>query len=577
MMINKRLISIVPDSRKYIVSNVFLQWISLIGNIAVMWSISYFLYMMYRSLINEQTILLVLGVSITAIIVRYICTNLSSRMSYLSSRSVKTTLRGMIYKKLLQLGSGYKDKLKTSDITQVAVEGVEQLETYFGSYLPQLFYSMIAPLTLFIVLSFISLKAASVLLVCVPLIPVTIILVQKWTKKLLGKYWGEYTTLGDTFLENLQGLTTLKIYQSDEFKHQQMNFQSERFRKITMKVLTMQLNSITIMDLIAYGGSAIGIIIAISELYNGNITLFGCLLIILLSAEFFLPMRLLGSFFHIAMNGMAASDKIFGLLDLKVEDSGINDIGASQSITIEQLGFSYDGKKKVLDDVSISIPKGGFVSIVGESGCGKSTIASILMKRHHNYSGSIKIGDMELTDIKEDSLMRHITYINHKSYLFKGSVRENLLIANPDASDDELWDALCKVNLSSFLKAGNGLDTELDEKGANLSGGQCQRLALARALLHDCGIYIFDEATSNIDIESENDIMNGIIELARTKTVILISHRLMNVVDSDNIYVLDDSKVVEQGSHNALLEQDGHYAQLWKAQQELENFVKEDI
>lgn len=577
MMINKRLISIVPDSRKYIVSNVFLQWISLIGNIAVMWSISYFLYMMYRSLINEQTILLVLGVSITAIIVRYICTNLSSRMSYLSSRSVKTTLRGMIYKKLLQLGSGYKDKLKTSDITQVAVEGVEQLETYFGSYLPQLFYSMIAPLTLFIVLSFISLKAASVLLVCVPLIPVTIILVQKWTKKLLGKYWGEYTTLGDTFLENLQGLTTLKIYQSDEFKHQQMNFQSERFRKITMKVLTMQLNSITIMELIAYGGSAIGIIIAISELYNGNITLFGCLLIILLSAEFFLPMRLLGSFFHIAMNGMAASDKIFGLLDLKVEDSGINDIGASQSITIEQLGFSYDGKKKVLDDVSVSIPKGGFVSIVGESGCGKSTIASILMKRHHNYSGSIKIGDMELTDIKEDSLMRHITYINHKSYLFKGSVRENLLIANPDASDDELWDALCKVNLSSFLKAGNGLDTELDEKGANLSGGQCQRLALARALLHDCGIYIFDEATSNIDIESENDIMNGIIELARTKTVILISHRLMNVVDSDNIYVLDDSKVVEQGSHNALLEQDGHYAQLWKAQQELENFVKEDI
>lgn len=477
----------------------------------------------------------------------------------------------------MQLGSGYREKLNTSEVTQVTVEGVEQLETYFGSYLPQFFYSMLAPVTLFIVLSFVSLKAALVLLLCVPLIPVTIALVQKWAKKLLGKYWGEYTTLGDTFLENLQGLTTLKIYQSDEFKHKEMNDQSEKFRKITMKVLTMQLISITIMDLIAYGGAAIGMIIAISELYIGSISLFGCLMIILLSAEFFLPMRLLGSFFHIAMNGMAASEKIFRLLDLDVKKEGREEINDDCSIEIDNLCFSYDGTRDILHDVSLEIPSKSFVAIVGESGCGKSTIASILMGRHENYSGSIRVGEAELDDIKQSSLMENITYISHKSFLFKGSVRENLLVAKPQATDEELWSVLDSVNLSGYLKAGNGLDTHLDEKGANLSGGQCQRLALARALLHESNVYIFDEATSNIDIENENDIMNVIYGLTSSKTVILISHRLLNVVDADNIYVLKDSKVAESGSHSALLARHGEYSRLWNAQQKLEAYVKEAI
>ncbi len=572
MMMDKRLIGTVSESKKYIAGNVVLQWVSLVANIIMMVTITRLLGSLFAKNADDDTLIGAAAIVLLAVIIRYACTVFASRMSYLSSKAVKKTLREMIYKKLLRLGNSYKEKVQTSEIVQVAVEGVDQLETYFGAYLPQFFYAMLAPLTLFIVLSFVSFLSAIVLLICVPLIPVTIVAVQRWAKKLLAKYWGQYTALGDTFLENLQGLTTLKIYQADDFKHKEMNEQSEKFRKITMKVLTMQLNSITIMDLIAYGGAALGVILAVTQYRNGNISLESCLLIILLAADFFIPMRQLGSFFHIAMNGMAASDKIFRLLELPEEAEKLEFIDDAVEIVCEKLCFSYDEDREILHDVNMHFPQGSFISIVGESGCGKSTIASILMGRNKGYAGSVRIGGVELSDIAEDSVMKTLTYISHQSYLFKGTVRENLLMGNELATDKELWKVLERVNLAGFLMAEQGLDTTLLEKASNLSGGQCQRLALARALLHDSEIYIFDEATSNIDVESENDIMAEIYRLAKTKTVILISHRLANVTGSDNIYVLEQGHVLESGSHDKLLETNGVYAKLWNAQQSLENY-----
>lgn len=576
MMINKRLIGTVAESKKYIAGNVILQWCSLTANIALMLSISRMLAELFRGSASVQLFTVTGIVVILALAVRFFCSIGAAKMGYFSSKAVKKSLREKIYQKLLRLGSSYNEQVKTSEVVQVAVEGVDQLETYFGAYLPQFFYAMLAPLTLFIVLCFVNVAAAVVLLICVPLIPVAIAAVQTWAKKLLSKYWGQYTELGDTFLENLQGLTTLKIYQADAFKQQEMNEQAEKFRKITMKVLTMQLNSITIMDLIAYGGAALGVIMAVTQYQSGGVSLEGCLLIILLAADFFIPMRQLGSFFHIAMNGMAASDKIFRLLDLEETKPEITEsFPSGHTIRCSGLSFSYEPDREILHSVDLTFPQGSFTALVGESGCGKSTLASILMGRNKGYTGSVSVGGGPLSSIQEESLLRNITYISHQSYLFKGTVRENLLMGKPGASDEELWAVLSRVNLAEFLKAEQGLDTRLLEKASNLSGGQCQRLALARALLHDSPVYIFDEATSNIDVESENDIMREIHELAKSKTVILVSHRLANVVGADHIYVLDHGIVAESGSHEELLAHHGLYERLWSAQQTLEQFGKE--
>lgn len=573
MMINKKLIGTVRESKKYIAGNVISQWISLTANIIMMGSIAKLLQNLYEGGIGERQFILTAMIAAAAVCIRFSCTVVSSRMAYLSSKSVKKKLRQMIYQKLLRLGASYREQTNTSEVVQVAVEGVEQLENYFGAYLPQFFYAMLAPLTLFAFLSFINFYSALILLICVPLIPVTIVMIQKWAKKLLAKYWSQYTALGDTFLENLQGLTTTKIYQADEFKHKEMNEQSERFRKITMKVLTMQLNSITIMDLIAYGGAALGMIMAVTQFRSGKVDLSGCIMIILLAADFFLPMRLLGSFFHIAMNGMAASDKIFCLLDLPEPEQKNAFVPDDCSIQCGNLRFSYEENREILHGVNMNFPKGTFTAIVGESGCGKSTVSGILMGRNKGYSGEILVGEIPLSEINEADLMKKFTYISHQSYLFKGTVRDNLLMARPDAKEDELWHVLEKVNLADFLRGEKGLDTMLNEKASNLSGGQCQRLALARVLLHDSQVYIFDEATSNIDVESENDIMAQIYELAKTRTVILISHRLANVVGADNIYVLDKGKAVGEGNHKTLLTQSSIYKKLWNAQQELENYA----
>lgn len=407
-----------------------------------------------------------------------------------------------------------------------------------------------------------------------PLIPVTIAVIQTWAKKLLSKYWGQYTALGDTFLENLQGLTTLKIYQTDEMKHRQMNEESEKFRKITMKVLTMQLNSITIMDLVTYGGTALGMILAVLQLQKGNVSLAGCLLIILLSADYFIPMRRLGSYFHIAMNGMAACDKIFKLLDLEEAEDKEKEIGRDKTIIIQNLSHAYEEDREILHGIAMELPQGKMVAIVGESGCGKSTIAGILSGKNKGYKGSVTIGGVELEEIKEESLMENITLVSHNSYLFKGTVRDNLLMGKTDATEQECIDALKKVKLYDFLMEEKGLDTVLLEKATNLSGGQCQRLALARALLHDTPIYIFDEASSNVDVESEEAIMEQINALAKEKTVILISHRLANVTSVDRIFVMDQGNIVESGTHKELMDKAGIYARMYETQMELENYGK---
>ena len=576
MMMNKRLIGTVPESKKYIAGNVALQWCSLAANIAMMATIASLLSTLQAGTMTSSRLAILAAVTVVAVLVRYFCTLGASKMGYLSAQAVKKTLRDAIYQKLLRLGASYAEQVKTSEVVQVTVEGVDQLETYFGAYLPQFFYAMLAPLTLFLVLCFVNVPSAVVLLICVPLIPIAIAAVQTWAKKLLSKYWGQYTALGDTFLENLQGLTTLKIYQADGFKNEEMNVEAEKFRKITMKVLTMQLNSITIMDLIAYGGAALGVIMAATQLQRGHIDLGGCLLIILLAADFFIPMRQLGSFFHIAMNGMAASDKIFHLLDLPEPQLGQQSC-PDGDICCRDLHFSYDADREILHGIDLCIPAGSFVSLVGESGCGKSTVSAILMGRNKGYTGSVTIGSTELRDISEQSLMEHITYVSHQSYLFKGTVRDNLKMGNPDASDNLLWQVLKQVKLEAFLRGEQGLDTPLSEQGQNLSGGQRQRLALARALLHDSPVYIFDEATSNIDVESENDIMEEIRALAGRKTVLLISHRLVNVTASDEIYVLEHGTVVQHGTHSALLEQGGVYQALWSAQQLLEHYGEEGI
>lgn len=587
MMINKRLIHTVENSKKYIVYNVIAQWVSLLANVVLMGCIASLLgALLEGNNINENGHLVqYIIVILAAVLIRFGCTILSSKMSYLSSKAVKRTLREKIFNKLLKLGTSYKEKVKTSEIVQVTVEGVEQLETYFGAYLPQFFYAMIAPLTLFILICFINVPAALILFICVPLIPVSIAVVQTWAKKLLSKYWGQYTALGDTFLENLQGLTTLKIYQADEFKNKEMNQEAEKFRKITMKVLTMQLNSITIMDLIAYGGAALGIIVGTLQFRAGHMAIAETLFIILLSADFFIPMRQLGSFFHIAMNGMAASDKIFNLLDFSENETGGMELLKVEPINVKEVSYSYDGERTVLNKVNMQIPEKGLVSIVGESGCGKSTLAGILTGKNKAYLGSITIGQKEVKDLSEESLLKHVTYIGHQSYLFKGTVRENLLMGIQQettkvcdknfVTDELLWDALDKVNLSEFIKEEGGLDMKLNEQAGNLSGGQCQRLAMARALLHNSDIYVFDEATSNIDVESENDIMKEVHRLAEEKCVILISHRLANVVSSQKIYVMDQGCVVASGLHKDLEQHNGIYAKLWNTQHALETFGME--
>ena len=580
-MFNKRLLSICDSSKKWIGLTVLMNWISIICNIALI----LFIGTTVDKLMNGNLNLNVISTSlfiIAMLSIRFVANFMSTKFSLHSSSEVKKTLRSTIYEKLLSLGVNYTDAISTSSTVQIAVDGVEQLEIYFGRFMPQLFYSLLAPLTLFAVMSFISFKTAIVLLICVPLIPMTIMAVMKIAKKLLSKYWGVYTDLGDSFLENLQGLTTLKIFDIDEDKNKEMNDNAEHFRKITMKVLSMQLNSITIMDLIAFGGSAIGILIAIAEFRAGLLTAGQVLIIILLSAEFFIPMRLLGSFFHVAMNGISASERMFKLLDTEVEE--IKDLDEAKlanlnniNIELKNVDFSYDKERKVLENININMENNKMVALVGESGCGKSTITNLLLKQNKVDSGEILLNGINLNEIPFDVLTKKVGFINHSAYIFNGSIEDNIRMGKNDASYDEIYDALKKANLYEFvMNLPEKLNTNVGEGGSLLSGGQKQRLALARTIITDPEIYIFDEATSNIDVESEEKVWESIYKLSKNKTVIVISHRLANVKNADAIYVLDKGHIVEHGKHKELMMTKNKYYELVTHQQNLENIYKEE-
>ena len=575
-MIKKRLVGLLSHAKKYIIYQVIWQWLALLCQVVVIYSASMLLETALFGEVTSRTAAYYGALVIVALLLRFVCDRQASHASYHASVDVKRILRDKIYSKLLRLGASYREKVTTSEVVQMAAEGVEQLETYFGKYLSQLFYSLLAPVTLFVILSFVNWQASLVLFVCVPLIPISIVAVQKIAKKLLNKYWGIYTELGDSFLENLQGLTTLKIYRTDEKKAEEMDEESQRFRQITMKVLTMQLNSTSVMDIIAYGGAAVGMIVTLTQFMKGNLSVHGALMLILLASEFFIPLRLLGSFFHIAMNGMAASDKIFALLDLPEPEEKTQILnGTEMDIEFTDVHFSYEEDREILKGINMEFPAGSFTSLVGTSGCGKSTAAAVLMGRNQGYEGSVTIEGKELSDIQESSLIDQITLVSHNSYLFKGTVADNLRMGKPDATEDEMRDALEKVNLWGFLQAQQGFSTKVLERGSNFSGGQCQRLAIARALLHNTPVYIFDEATSNIDAESEEMIMDVIHKLAETKTILLISHRLANVVKSDRIYMMKEGRIAETGTHEKLMEADGGYAELYRSQMELEQYGKE--
>ena len=578
MMINKRLINLCSQSKKYIGLTILTNWISIICNIITIILIGQFINKVYISEVSsiDMNSILKPGIIIVLLlIIRFISNILYAKFSNLASAEARTTLRELVYKKLLKLGTGYSSVESTSSIVQVMVEGVEQLEIYFGKYLPQFFYSLLVPVTLFVFMSFISVKAALVFILCVPLIPISIIAIMKIAKRILKDYWKSYSDLGGSFLENLQGLTTLKVFDIDEERHQKMNIEAEKFRKITMKVLSMQLNSITIMDLVAFGGAAAGTIVALIQFKNGDLLPGSLLIIILLSSEFFIPLRLLGSYFHIAMNGMAASDRIFGILDAeerqKEVDDRVKEIKEDINISLKDVTFSYDGEREVLKNINMDITPKGIVAIVGESGSGKSTIASIILNNYKVNKGQVLLNDMDIEKLNSNLVYENIGLISTNSYIFNGSILDNLLVGNKNATDEEINEALKIARLDSFVEGlKDKLNTNVGEGGSALSGGQKQRLALARAILANRKMIIFDEATSNIDVESEEAIWEAIYDLSKDKTILVISHRLANVKDAKNIYVMNKGELVEEGTHNELMNANGYYHNMVNKQNELE-------
>ena len=573
MMIDKRLINTVADSKKWIARTVLWNWLALVGGIV---SAVAFAYVLQAAFLRELTASSAVGfggVLIAALALRAFAGKKSVQASYFASTRVKHELRSLIYRKLAGMPLNQVNQQSTSSIIQVASEGVEQLEIYFGRYLPQLFYSLLAPLTLFFFLVFFNAPTALILLVCVPLIPMSIIAVNKIAKKLLAKYWAIYVGLGSSFLDNLQGLVTLKIYQDDGYKAKQMDAEAEQFRTITMKVLTMQLNSVSLMDLLAYGGAAVGILTALLQYQEAQISIFGVILFILLASEFFIPLRLLGSFFHVAMNGKAASDKIFTLLDTPVEAQQSAVAFAAKNnvqVEIKNLHFAYSAEKPAIQGLDLTIQPNQLTVFVGKSGCGKSTLVSLLMGFYKPQQGEILFNGQNSAEINRTSFYQNVSLVSHSSYVFKGSLRDNMLMAKTGATDEQIYQCLEQVNLANFVRENGGLDMPLLSRGTNLSGGQIQRLALARALLHDAQVYIFDEATSNIDVESEEVILQFIQQFKQHKTIVMISHRLANAVNADCIYVLDKGKLIEQGTHSALMAENGAYAAMFQQQKSLE-------
>lgn len=569
-MVNKRLIRLCGNSKRYIALTVAAKWLSLLCNIGILWVAGRVVDVLITgAALNTVMVIFVLT---ACVLVRFVCDMASPRFSYTASAQAKKMLRGRVYQKLLALGITYTHHTTTAGIIQTAGEGIESLDNYFGKYLPQLFYAMLAPVSLFAALSFISVRVSAILLVCVPLIPLSIVAFMRIAKRLMKRYWNVYTDLGDTFLENLQGLTTLKLFDADAKKHQEMNVRSEKFRHITMKVLSMQLHSITLMDILAYGGAAVGGIVALLEFRQGMISMGVLITIVLLSAEFFLPLRMLGSFFHVATTSMAASDKIFALLDIPEEEDGTFSIDGIDLISFHHVNFWYEKDKRTLNNICMEIHNNDYIAIVGESGSGKSTLAALMMRMQRARTGNVLIDGCNIQSFKNSALMQNIGLLSTNSYIFGGTIRENLLIADPEATVRQMNLVLRQAQLLEFVEGlRDGLDTNVGEEGALFSGGQKQRLALARMLLTDRPVMIYDEATSNIDCESEEMIWQSIRELKGEKTIIVISHRLANVRDADRINVMKHGAIAQRGTHEELLATQGIYHDMWTAQRELES------
>lgn len=567
-MIDKQLFALIGKNKKYIATTVTLMILSMLTNVGITACICWAVYLLINS--TYSALIYPLATILFAVIVRYFLTVATGRVKDMSGRSIKKKLRTDVYNKVLQLG--IKDSDSTlAGITQIALEGIEQLDLYYSTYLPQFFYSMIAPIVLFAICVFLHLPTAVVLLACVPLIPLSIVAVSKYAKKIFSKYWGKYTSMGDDFLDSVQGLKELKIFRADEQRHIRMNNSSEEFRKITMKVLVMQLASTTIMDVVAFGGAGVGIAVVIGALAGGVLNPAVALFLVLVSVEYFLPLRALGSAFHIAMNGASAGKKIVALMALQPDKWGSEQ--ANGALQLDNVTFAYDSRP-VLKNVSMQFGTKGMTALAGESGCGKSTVVNLLLGMIRADKGAVTMDGINIEEISRKSFYGRIASVSYNTYIFNDTVRTNFMLAKPDVTDEEILNALDRVNLRQFITDNGGLDRVINEDASNISGGQRQRLALAINLVADKDVYILDEATSNIDSESEDIIMNNIKELSHTKCVILITHRLANAVNADKIYFMHDGMVTEQGTHQQLMNQCGGYSKLYSSQLQLEQGYK---
>ena len=578
-MIDKKLLALLGHNKKYIFYAVGLMIVGLFANLAITASICYAIQYAAEytsSGSNAQGFILPAVIVIIAMTIRYVTSRSIGDLKDTLGRNVKKDLRQKIYDKIIKLGVRTTDNMSMAGLTQLSMEGVEQLDLYYSAYIPQFFYAMIAPIILFIVTVRINWAVALVLLACVPLIPMSIIAVSRYAKKIFAKYWGKYTSMGDSFLDSVQGLKELKIFQADAAQNIKMNETSEEFRKITMKVLVMQLASTTIMDMVAYGGAGLGIALTIHAVVNGSLSAYAALFLILVAVDFFLPLRAFGSAFHIAMNGASAGNKILSLLAQPDPVWGSETIDNTE-IIVKDVTFSYDGKRDVLKHASMNFGSTGMCAIVGESGSGKSTVVNLLLGAYHPQQGSILVGNKPLETLSRESYYSRISVVSYNTYIFNETIRQNFMLAKYNVTDEEIYSALKKVNLYDFIIDNGGLDKVITEDAANISGGQKQRLALAINLVANKDIYIFDEATSNIDIESEAIIMNNIKELSKEKSVIVISHRLANVIAADTIYYIEDGEVKEHGNHTELMNMHEGYAKLYTAQKNLEDGYTEVV